>query len=147
MPSPPIPTWFFALVVVREGDRFLVVREAKHRQHWYLPAGRVEPGETLVAAAHRETLEEAGVPIVLEGLLKILHTPYADCARVRVVFLARPADATPPKSVPDEHSLGARWVTLDELASLPLRSRELPALFAWSVEAPVHSLEVLGQEE
>lgn len=67
-------------------------------------------------------------------------------ARVRVVFLARPADATPPKSVPDEHSLEARWVTLDELASLPLRSPELPGLFAWSLDAPVYSLEILGRE-
>jgi phosphatase NudJ len=25
-----IPTWFFALVVVRKGDRFLVVQERKH---------------------------------------------------------------------------------------------------------------------
>src|SRR5262245_60629830 len=92
-----IPTWFFALVVVRKGDRFLAVHEAKHGQRWYLPAGRAEPGETLAEAALRETLEETGVPIVLEGLLKLQHTPLRDSARVRALFLARPADDTPPK--------------------------------------------------
>jgi len=65
MPRKPIPTWFFALVVVRQGDRFLLVHEAKHGQGWCVPAGRVEPGETLFDAALRETSEETGVPVVL----------------------------------------------------------------------------------
>ena len=34
MPRNPIPTWFFALVVVRKGERFLLVHEAKHGQGW-----------------------------------------------------------------------------------------------------------------
>ena len=42
MPREAIPTWFFAIVVVRRGDRFLLVHERKHGQLWYLPAGRVE---------------------------------------------------------------------------------------------------------
>ena len=41
MPRDPIPTWFFAPVVVRQGDRFLLVHEAKHEQGWCVPAGRV----------------------------------------------------------------------------------------------------------
>src|SRR5262249_52190944 len=107
-----IPTWFFTLVVVRKDDHFLVVEESKHGQLWYLPAGRVEAGESLEQAAVRETLEETGVPVVLEGILKIQHTPRAGSARVRVIFLARPADDTPPKSVADSESLRAAWVTL-----------------------------------
>ncbi len=62
MPMPGV-TWCFALMVVRLEDRFLVVHEAKHGQRWYLPAGRVEPGETFAEAAARETLEEAGVVV------------------------------------------------------------------------------------
>ena len=142
-----IPTWFFSLVVVRDGDRFLVLRETKHGQRWYLPAGRAEAGETLAEAALRETLEETGVPIVLEGLLKLQHTPSAHGARVRALFLARPADDTPPRTTPDEHSLEARWVTLDELASLPLRGPEVLAIFRWvQGGAPVYPLELFGQE-
>ena len=126
-----IPTWFFVLVVVRRGDRFLVVHELKHGQLWYLPAGRVEPGETLVAAAHRETMEETGVPIELEGILRVEHTPMADGARVRVIFLARPADATPPRSEPNDETLGAAYVTLAELDRLALRGDEVRELFAY----------------
>ncbi len=56
-----IPTWFFVLAAVRRANRFLLVHERKHGQLWYLPAGRVEPGENFVAAVQRETLEEAGI--------------------------------------------------------------------------------------
>jgi phosphatase NudJ len=147
MAREPIPTWFFALVVVRDGEQFLVIREMKHGQNWYLPAGRVEAGETFADAAHRETMEEAGIPIVLEGILKFQHTPGLNSARVRVIFLARPADRTPPRVTPNEHSLEARWVTLAELAALRLRGPEVRGLFEWVAGgAPVYPLEVLGSE-
>src|SRR5262249_13821048 len=130
MARTPIPTWYFALVVVRRGDRFLVVHERKHGQLWYLPAGRVEPGETLAAAALRETLEETGGPGELEGVLRIEAAPHPDgTARMRVIFVAHPADDTPPKSVPDEESLGAAWVTLAELDRLPMRGPDVRRLF------------------
>jgi phosphatase NudJ len=143
----PIPTWFFALVVVRRGEHFLVVRERKHGQRWYLPAGRAEAGETLGEAAHRETLEETGVPVVLEGLLKLQHTPSGGGARVRALFLARTADDTPPRATPNEHSLEARWVTLGELENLPLRGPEVRAIFEWVADgAAVYPLDLLGEE-
>ena len=56
MAREPIPTWYFVLVAVRRDDRFLLVHERQHGQMWYLPAGRVEEGEELLQAAHRETL-------------------------------------------------------------------------------------------
>lgn len=142
-----IPTWFFTLVVVRKGERFLVVQERKHGQLWYLPAGRVEEGEGLKEAALRETREETGVPVVLEGILKIEHTPRRGGTRVRVIFLARPADDTPPKSVADSESLRAAWVTLEELQTLPLRGDEVATLFrAVAGGMPAAPLSLLGDE-
>lgn len=127
----PIPTWCFAIVVVRRGDEFLLVQEAKHGQRWYLPAGRVELGETFEAAACRETLEESGVPIRAVGVLRVEHSPRAAGARLRVVFLAEPVDDTQPKSVPDEHSLRAAWVRLQDLADYSLRGPEVEELLAY----------------
>jgi phosphatase NudJ len=147
MARDPIRTWFFSLVVVRDGERFLVVREAKHGERWYLPAGRAEPGESLAEAALRETLEETGVPIVLEGLLKLQHTPEAAGARVRGLFLGRPAGDPSPRTSPNEHSLEARWVTLDELDALPLRGPEVRDIFAWVAGgAAVYPLDLIGRE-
>jgi phosphatase NudJ len=143
-----IPTWMFAMVVVRLGRRFLVVREQKHGQGWYLPAGRVEAGETFVAAAERETMEEAGIPIVVEGLLRVVHRPAPDSARLRVFVVARPKDDTPPKTTPDEHSLGARWVTLEEAAALPLRAPEVLDVFRYVANGgAIHPLSALAGED
>lgn len=147
MARDPIPTWYFAVVVVRHRDRFLLVHERKHGGGWYFPAGRVEPGETLAAAAQRETLEEAGIPIALDGILRVEHTPGSSNARVRVLFTAHPVDDTPPKSLPDEHTLGAAWVTLDDLASLPLRGAEVERVLGEVARgAPVYPMSLIAIE-
>lgn len=126
MARDPTPTWFFVLVVVRLGHRFLLVRERKHGQLWYLPAGRVEPGEDLAEAALRETLEEAGIPVVLEGILRFERSVIFDGdVRMRVIYVARPAGDTPPKTQADDESLEARWVSLLEMDTLPLRGAEV----------------------
>jgi phosphatase NudJ len=142
-----IPTWCFALVVVRRGDKFLLVHESKHGQLWYLPAGRVEPGETFEAAAIREALEETGVPVRLVGVLRVEHSPGRHGARLRVVFLGEPADDTPPKSEPDEESLGAAWVSLEQLAEHPLRGDEVRELFEYvAAGGPVYPMSLLQSE-
>jgi 8-oxo-dGTP pyrophosphatase MutT (NUDIX family) len=132
MAREPTPTHAFALVVVERDDgRFLLVQERKHGQGWYLPAGRVEPGERFVDAAVRETLEETGVAIRLVGVLRLEQSALASppSQRLRVFFLARPTDPqATPRTSPNEHSLQARWVTLADLRALPLRGDEA---FAW----------------
>lgn len=47
----------------------LMVREDDHGG-WSEPAGKQEPGESLAAAARRETYEEAGIECRLTGLLR-----------------------------------------------------------------------------
>lgn len=143
----PVPTWFFVLAVVRRRKRFLLVQERKHGQLWYLPAGRVEPGEDFVAALRRETFEEAGIPIQVDGLLRV-ETDHAGAGlRMRLVFAAQPADDTPPKSQPDEESLRAGWFTLDEMRFLPLRGPEVLDFCAGlAAGLPVAPLSLLGRE-
>ncbi|WP_449420066.1 NUDIX hydrolase [Phormidium nigroviride] len=148
MAREPIPTWYFTLVVVHLENRFLMVHERKHEQQWYLPAGRVEPGENLLEAAQRNTLQEAGIPIVLEGILRFEHTVMPKGrARVRVIFVARPEDSTPPKSKPDEYTLGAQWYSLKELDRLSLRGEEVREMIYYMASgAPIYPLEVLSFE-
>ena len=119
-----IPTDFFVLSVVRRADTFLLVHERKHGQLWYLPAGRVDPGESFVAAARRETFEEASIDIAVEGLIRIEHNPAFTRARVRLFFAASPVGDSTPKSIADEHSLAAGWFTTEQISRLPLRGRE-----------------------
>lgn len=143
-----ISTWYFVLVVVRLGEHFLLVHERKYGQKWYLPAGRVEPGENFVAAARRETLEETGVPVIIEGILRVEHTPTPDgTARVRVIFVARPQDDTPPKNIPDHDTLGSAWMSLEETRHFPLRGEEVLQIFEYVVNgAPIYPLELITIE-
>ncbi|MBL4845026.1 MAG: NUDIX hydrolase [Planctomycetes bacterium] len=144
----PIPTWFFAVVIVRDDrGRFLLVHERKHGQLWFFPAGRVEPGETLQEGALRETLEEAGIHVELTGVYRVEHSPSAPGARVRVIYSARPIDDTPPKSEPDDESLEAAWVTLADLDQLPLRGAEVKRLLTEvAAGAPVYPLSLIARE-
>jgi 8-oxo-dGTP pyrophosphatase MutT (NUDIX family) len=148
MAREPIETWFFVLVVVRKDDKFLLIQEKKFGQTWYLPAGRVEASEKLTAAALRETLEESGVPIALDGILRIEHTPIGKSARLRVVYVGHPVDDTPPISTPNGEALQARWVTLEDAKKLPLRGFDVVEILQW-VEggATVYPLSLIIRED
>jgi ADP-ribose pyrophosphatase YjhB (NUDIX family) len=112
------------VVLVREGDRILLVQEAKTRVlgTWNLPGGRVEPGEALADAAVREVREEAGVEVQLTGLFFIDQVlGDAGDSRMRFVFEAE-LRTRELKSQADEHSLRAQWFSRAELMQLPLRT-------------------------
>jgi len=105
-----------ACIVERDG-RFLLVEEiAGGKAVINQPAGHLEEGESLVAAAQRETLEETGWLVEPEALLG-LYTYYAPSNGVtyhRLCFIAR-AIAEQPGSTLDEGILGPLWLTRDEL--------------------------------
>ncbi|HTJ45244.1 MAG TPA: NUDIX domain-containing protein [Kofleriaceae bacterium] len=147
MARPPIPTWYFALAVVRMGRRFLLTQEKKYGECWSIPGGRVEIGESLVDAAVREVLEETGVPIHLDGVLRVEHEASGNGARVRVIYVATPTDDRAPKTTPDEESLGAAWLTLEEIRGLKLRGADLRALLEMVANGcPIYPLELIGRE-
>ena len=128
---PTRSTHSVAVAVVRQGERILMVHERKHGQTWSLPMGRLEATETFHEAAVRETLEEAGVAIVLDGFVRVEHTPLPDSTRMRVIFVAHADGAAVPKQTPDEESLGAAWLTLDEIEALSLRAPNQLTLIRW----------------
>lgn len=148
MSRAPIPTWYFALVVVRRGHRFLLTQEKKYGSTWSIPGGRVEPGENLVDAAVREVHEETGVPVRIDGILRVEHSPREENVRMRVLFTGTPIDDTEPKTTADDESLGAAWLTLEEIRGRKLRGAELRALLE-SVEGgrQVFPLDLLGHSE
>jgi 8-oxo-dGTP pyrophosphatase MutT (NUDIX family) len=150
----------FSLVIVRRprDGRFLVVQEFANSGYW-LPGGRCENGETLSRAAVRETLEEAGVHVSLKGILRMEYSSEVDPndkfregmghARLRVLFYAEPIDvadspADACKTLPDYESVGAAWVTVDELKLMCLRGSEPLKWFPYVAEGgtifPMHVL-------
>ncbi|EGD77868.1 hypothetical protein PTSG_09502 [Salpingoeca rosetta] len=120
-------SYCFSLIVCRHPatGRFLLVQDYAGSGFW-LPGGRVDVGETFQEAAIRETQEEAGVDIKLTGILQVLSRPgrrrhrrQHNYRRTVVVFLAEPAtpEHCPAKTVPDYESVGACWVSAEEVLS------------------------------
>lgn len=60
--------------IVTDGERYLLVEESPFgEQLLNQPAGHVEPGEPIIAAAVRETLEETGYRVELSHFLGHYH--------------------------------------------------------------------------
>ena len=144
----PIPTYFFALVVVRKGHRFLLVREKEHGGAWFLPGGRVRPGEHLDEAARRATHEATGLRVVVEGVLRVQHSPLVDgTMRCRALFVARPQDDAAPRDDPEDGAPLAAWVSLEELDDYPLRGVEAREFFRYVAGGPpIYPLDLLFSE-
>ncbi|OCT86510.1 8-oxo-dGDP phosphatase NUDT18 [Xenopus laevis] len=110
-------------VLLNERDEVLMMQEAKPecRGSWYLPAGRLEKGETLVEGLCREVTEETGLtcePITL------LAVEERGTAWIRFVFLARQTGGSLKSELSaDSESLQASW--WDTVSSLPLRCRDI----------------------
>ena len=66
--SPARPVLAVSAAVFRQG-RALIIRRAQAPLlgHFSLPGGRVELGETLVAAVARELMEEVGIEVEILG--------------------------------------------------------------------------------
>ncbi len=70
-PSPFFPKWQICGVVVQHREKILLLRrhpDKSYGNHWNLPAGKMEEGETTRLAAARELKEESGIDIQEEAL-------------------------------------------------------------------------------
>jgi 8-oxo-dGTP diphosphatase len=70
----PVGATGVAIIIENQyGELLLQLRENRpglpFANHWTLPGGLVEPGETPLAAAYRELREEIGVEVALEAWL------------------------------------------------------------------------------
>ena len=68
--------------------RILLVRKAYGDRSWTLPGGGLDGDESPMAAAERETLEEAGLEVTVERLIAIYYRP--DRGRLLFFFEALP---------------------------------------------------------
>jgi 8-oxo-dGTP diphosphatase len=98
-------------VILRRGGRILLLRRAGDTYasgQLCLPSGHMEEGESIVAAAARETLEETGIaldPGTLRHVLSI-HQRNLGTRHARIGFAFTPStwDGEPVNAEPHKHS-------------------------------------------
>jgi 8-oxo-dGTP diphosphatase len=121
LPSPTHPQLAVSAAIFRDGKILLVRRARSPGNGFYsLPGGRVEFGETLHAALHREVDEETGLRIEIVGLAgwrEVLPAAGGGGHYVVMSFAARWAGGAPVLN--DEHD-DFRWLAPDALGELRL---------------------------
>lgn len=112
---PPVSRSVIAVAIVQRGDYFLVgQRPAGGALAGYaeFPGGKVEPGETIFAAAQRECREEAGLVVRSEYELLCVEHDYQH-ARLELHFVACSVSAGDEQPLTPFH-----WVARIELERL-----------------------------
>lgn len=64
-----------ALVLIRDGESVLLVKQSYDDRYWSLPGGGMEPGESVDQAAIREVREETGLEVRLKRVVGIYSKP------------------------------------------------------------------------
>ncbi|HET9268882.1 MAG TPA: NUDIX domain-containing protein [Vicinamibacterales bacterium] len=109
---------YVGAVVQRDGEVLLVRQSPGHSLagQWTIPWGHVDAGESPMAAALREVLEEGGVEATVEGLLGVQELPAPLQGGVGLVYLCRHAggDLRPR----DRETDASRYVSLATLDAM-----------------------------
>jgi 8-oxo-dGTP pyrophosphatase MutT (NUDIX family) len=111
--------------VIERGGRFLLVEEATERGHFYnQPAGHLDPGESLLAAVQRETLEETAYAFEPTALLGVYqyHSSTEDATYIRFAFTGQLAGPEHGRTL-DHGILRAVWLSLEEIRRESARHR------------------------
>jgi len=116
--------------VICKNDRFMVIRETSPNRPCAeiinQPAGHVEPGESLVAAAIRETLEETGWLCQIEHCVGIYHylSPVSKTQYFRTCFSAKLIEQKFATS-PDPAIVQTDWLSLKDIQSINQKDQAL----------------------
>jgi|GEM_PF-350959 len=132
-PAAPTAPVAAALAVVLHEDRLLLVQRRNPPDQWLwgYPGGKIEPGETMSAAALRELREETGIVAEALGLLEPFDVLHRDpSGRLLHHYILIPSRcrwlAGMPAAASDAND--ARWFSMDELERQPelFSARVLP---------------------
>lgn len=121
-----------ATVVVRDGQLLLVEESIDGRAVLNQPAGHLEPGESLAAAAVRETLEETGWTVALTAFIGTYQWTAPDGTPfLRFAYAAEPVSHDPARAL-DAGILRALWLAPEALQADAARLR---SPLVWAVVA------------
>lgn len=105
-------------VIVRDGGEVFIQRRPEHKMLgglWEFPGGKVEPGESPEAAAHREVREELGVEVSVDRKVTTVRHEYTHLRVTLHAFLCRVVQGEPSPCDAEAWT----WTPLDDLARYP----------------------------
>jgi ADP-ribose pyrophosphatase YjhB (NUDIX family) len=137
-----------SFVLIEKGDRYLLIKEAapKWEEKWFFPGGNVKEGESPEDGAIRETLEEAGCPVSLNGIIYVRYYPSFFEGKIHIFYSATVVSDT-IKTTEDKHSLSVKWFSYEELSKLPLRQKMMEIVDTYrkgKVAIPVESFKIIA---
>jgi 8-oxo-dGTP pyrophosphatase MutT (NUDIX family) len=114
------PVITVATIAERDGRFLMIEEETRLGIRLNQPAGHVEVGESIAAAAARETLEEAAWRVDPTALVGVYHwqSPLYG-TYVRFTFAASARMHEPARPL-DSGIVRALWLTYDEIAAHPM---------------------------
>jgi 8-oxo-dGTP pyrophosphatase MutT (NUDIX family) len=100
----------------------MVEEQDNNQRVFNQPAGHLEPDETLLDAAIRETLEETGWRVTLDGLIGVYqyYSEHNDTTYLRFCFAA--SAIFRERENLDSDIIAAHWLSREQIAGLPHRS-------------------------
>ncbi|MEV4062185.1 NUDIX hydrolase [Nonomuraea dietziae] len=113
------------VIVTNDAGELLMIRRSDN-DNWAVPGGAIDLGESIPAAAVRETLEETGITCEITGLVGTYSDPrhvilYTSNGEARQEFsLVLTARAVSGEPTPSDESREVRWVSHNEVASLTM---------------------------
>ncbi|PSB83496.1 (deoxy)nucleoside triphosphate pyrophosphohydrolase [Photobacterium damselae subsp. damselae] len=120
--------------VLMNGGQFLAVQRGESKlsyvsKKWEFPGGKVEAGETLVAAITRELEEELRITIAEPQFLLTVEHSYPDFDITMHCFVVD----VPTRELELTEHLDSRWLNKDQLWDLDWAAADVPAVEMLSV--------------
>lgn len=106
-----------AYAILQLGNKVLLTYQDKPHYEYQLPGGGVDKGEAIIAALHREVMEETGWSMAIKRRLGVyqryVYMPEYDLWAHKIchMYLCRPARCIGP---PLETDHTAIWTSMDE---------------------------------
>lgn len=105
-------------VLIQHDNQFLLLRRhpaKSYGNHWNLPAGKQERGESTHSAALREVKEESGIDLT-ENNIQFLGTLYIRCAEIHFEFhlYYSSLDDKPQLKLAEDEAIEGKWWDWDQ---------------------------------
>lgn len=129
----PKPSIGVSAVIFDDDGRVLLIRrgQAPAKGQWHAPGGKLEPGESMLAACEREVAEETGLSgLEVICLLAVVERQIDGFHYIIIDFLARliQSDTHKLSPVAGDDVVDARWVSETNLNDLELAEGLMPIL-------------------